>query len=439
MECANSGSILNCGKTISVGVIASLSLWAAVCFAQTAPSGTSCQSPNNTSASANYGGGNSGNALPGNVSKMPIRSLLYRGSQTRIYVRYMPWFGDAHHRDVGYRSDDQQQVGRQVADMISRGIQGAIVDWYGPESGSKNQSAILLIKEAEHQGLEFAISEDAGAIQDCAKRGCDPTQKLLADLTYAEQHFEASPAYVRFEGRPAVFFFGLEKFPIDWRRVRRSLPMNPLLFFRNSGTFSNPDADGAYAWIAPEAATSSDPLSLQYLDRFYSKAQQSDKIAMGSAYKGFNDADASWGKGRTIDQQCGETWLTTFAEAGHFYSAHHQLPALIVPTWNDYEEGTEIETGIDNCVSVQATISGDEFSWNIRGRENTIDHYVIRAEQQSQWTDVKELPAGSHTVKLASLGLQPETSALCVQAVGRASLLNHVSDPVPYSAPKNPR
>lgn len=32
--------------------------------------------------------------------------------------------------------------------------------------------------------------------------------------------------------------------------------------------------------------------------------------------------------------------LATFAEAGHFYSAAHQLPALIIPTWNDYEEGT---------------------------------------------------------------------------------------------------
>jgi len=115
----------------------------------------SCENVNNTSTSPRFRGGNNGNAPPGNVSKMPIRSLLYRGSQTRLYTRYMPWFGDSlgdqHHRDVGYRSDDAQQIARQVADMISRGLQGAIVDWYGPDSGLKNQSTILLMKEAERE------------------------------------------------------------------------------------------------------------------------------------------------------------------------------------------------------------------------------------------------------------------------------------------------
>jgi hypothetical protein len=347
----------------------------------------------------------------------------------------MPWFGDEHHRDVGYRSDDRQQVSRQVADMISRGIQGAIADWYGPEANLKNQSVILLMKEAEVQGnFEFAVSEDAGSIRDCEKRGCNPTEKLISDLNYAAQHFEESPAYLHFDGRPAVFFFGLEKFSIDWRRVRHALPLNPLFFFRNSGTFANPDADGAYAWIAPETAGSGDPMALQYLDRFYSKAQNAGKIVMGSAYKGFNDADASWGKGRTIDQQCGQTWLTTFAEAGRFYSDRHQLPALIIPTWNDYEEGTEIETGIDNCVSLRAAIEGSQLSWSVSGRDDTIDHYAILAENQSHWENVTNVPAQSHSVKLQDLSLRPETSSLCVEAVGKASLLNHFSGPLRYSA-----
>jgi hypothetical protein len=150
---------------------------------------------------------------------------------------------------------------------------------------------------------------------------------------------------------------------------------------------------------------------------------------MGSAYKGFNDSDASWGKSRRIDQQCGQTWLTTFAEAGRFYSAHHQLLALIIPTWNDYEEGAEIETGIDNCVNVKALIKDERLTWTIAGSENTIDHYTILAQQASQWINVADLPAGSKAVKLTDLHLQPETRALCVQAAGKASMLNHSSGP----------
>jgi hypothetical protein len=125
-----------------------------------------------------------------------------------------------------------------------------------------------------------------------------------------------------------------------------------------------------------------DPMALQYLERFYSKAQQSSKIAVGSAYKGFDDADASWGKGRVIDQRCGQTWLSTFAVVGRFYSASHQLPALIIPTWNDYEEGTEIETGIDNCVEVKASIrDGKTLVWNISGRKNSHRSHFCSAEK----------------------------------------------------------
>jgi hypothetical protein len=89
--------------------------------------------------------------------------------------------------------------------------------------------------------------------------------------------------------------------------------LNPLFFFRNSGTFSNPDADGAYSWIAPETATSADPMGLQYLERFYSKAQHSDKITMARPTKASTTPTPVGGKGRRIDQQCRQTWLTTFA------------------------------------------------------------------------------------------------------------------------------
>jgi hypothetical protein len=341
----------------------------------------------------------------------------------------MPWFGDPHHRDIGYRSNDAEQVSRQVADMISRGIQGAIVDWYGPHSGAKNDSTILLMKEAERQGLQFAISEDAGALSDC-KQGCDVTGHLISDLQYVADRFEFSPAYVVFDGKPAVFFFGLEKYSIDWRRVKASLRPKPLFFFRNSGAFSDPDADGAYAWIAPETANPGDPMAMKYLERFYSKAQNSNKIAMGSAYKGFDDAEASWGKGRVIDQQCGHTWLSTFAEASRFYSAGHQLPAVIIPTWNDYEEGTEIETGIDNCVSLQGHLSADTLAWSVSGPENTIDHYVVLVQRGSEWTEAAEVRSGSHSIPLSELHLSAKPAAFCIEAVGKASILNHFSGPI---------
>jgi hypothetical protein len=88
-------------------------------------------SHSNTSADPDFKGMFNGNAPAGPVSKQPVRSLLYAGAETKIYARLMPFFGAKGHVDVGYDSADPEKVQRQVEDMISRGIDGAILDWYG--------------------------------------------------------------------------------------------------------------------------------------------------------------------------------------------------------------------------------------------------------------------------------------------------------------------
>ena len=77
-------------------------------------------------------------------------------------------------------------------------------------------------------------------------------------------------------------------------------------------------------------------------------------------------------------------------------------------TWNDYEEGTEIESGIDNCFSLQPSVTGNSFAWSIAGDESTVDHYTVYASTDGQnLADVKDLPAGTHSVDLCSLALPP--------------------------------
>jgi hypothetical protein len=71
--------------------------------------------------------------------------------------------------------------------------------------------------------------------------------------------------------------------------------------------------------------------------------------------------------------------------------------------------------------------------WTMDGRENTIDHYGILVREENQWKELTEVPPGSHSVPLPELDLPPEVRALCVQAVGKASFLNHVSGPVEIS------
>src|SRR6185312_14735016 len=193
------------------------------------------ETANNTSAADTFALQTNGNLGAGNVSKAPLRSLLYSGSTTKLYVTWLPWFGRSDHMNVGYRSDDPAQVHRQVEDMISRGIDGAIADWSGPDVASIETATQLLKTEAEaHAGhFEFSIMEDASALGTAATaNGCDVTDQLISDLSYIASHYASSPAYMRWNGRPVIFFFGVDGFYIDWPRVLSTIPGNPLLIFQ---------------------------------------------------------------------------------------------------------------------------------------------------------------------------------------------------------------
>src|SRR5437868_6477180 len=85
----------------------------------------------NTSASPSFRGFDNGDIAPANVSKVSFRELLPPGSVGMVLAQYQPWFGSRDHKNVGYRTDDPAQVRRQVDDMMSRGIDGVVLAWYG--------------------------------------------------------------------------------------------------------------------------------------------------------------------------------------------------------------------------------------------------------------------------------------------------------------------
>jgi hypothetical protein len=387
---------------------------------------------NNTSAASSFTTLTDGDAAPVNISKVPTRTLLYSSATTAIYAHFMAWFGGTNHMNVGYSSDDTTQVHKQISDMLSRGIQGMIIDWYGTTHTRENTTSIYVMKDAETRGgaFVFAIMEDGGQWQTCST--ClSITQQVINDLNYVYSTFEVSSAYMRVGSRPVIFFFNTNS-SIDWNSVTAGVKGNPMLIFRNSGGFTYGPTSGAYSWVG--GATSTDPMGIGYLDNFYKVGiSHPAEYAFGSAYKGFNDTLASWGKNRIVNQQCGQTWLSTFSDAGKHYGISDQLDTFQLVTWNDYEEGTEIETGIDNCVSISASVSGSLLNWSITGQENTLDHYTPFISLDGvNLMPLPDVATGTHSLDLSMLALAPNTYTLYVKAVGRPGLLNHMSAAVSY-------
>jgi hypothetical protein len=402
---------------------------------------------NNTSASS-FPQHDNGNVVAGNVSKLDSHTLLYPGATTSVYAHFQPWFcmpGSGSpvqrcngHILTGYNSNDATTVSNQVTDMISRGIQGVIIDWYGSRAAIENGTALKMMAEGQSRSpvFQFAIMEDKGAAQNCMNAtGQSETQCVISDLNYVASTYYPSPAYMQKGGRPVVFFFIDASDPVDWNQVRSGVSGNPLFVFEDN--FSRTQANGAFSWVKPGID------NVGYLDGFYGNARAaSGEHAFGSSSKGFNDKYATWGSNRFLDQQCGTTWLQLAAQvSASGYSSSSQLESFGLVTWNDYDEGTEIESGIDNCLSVSASISGNTLSWSLAGsgQESTIDRYRVWSTPASDGQNLtlqREITAGgAHSLDLTTLALTSGTTyTIYVQAVGKPTILNHMANGVGYTA-----
>ncbi len=352
-----------------------------------------------------------GNPASGQLSPLTLQQSYSMGGQTTVLAAMVGWFGSPKHANIGYRSDDPAQVAGQLQAMQMRGIGGVTIAWYGnADTGVSGRTPSLVMRQAERMsGFSFALRVNEGLLRWYAK-GRPPTAALIEQLRAAQPFFR-SPAYLKIDGRPVVFFFGFESFGIDWIQVKAALPGNPLFLFRNSKGFDVPGSDGAFAWGPANG--------LSYLQYFYrSAARAPQKIAVGDLHKGFNDSAASWGKNRSVDQRCGGTFLDTVR------ALPPDLPFVQLLTWDDYEEGTELETGIDNCVRIDLQqADGGGLRWSVTGNESAVDHYEVQVSQDGTgFTTVGRLNTSEHAYSSA-LGKQVR-----VVAVGKALFLDQVSN-----------
>ncbi len=422
VACGSGSNSAQSGQSNSTGSASSATPAASTPTSTTLAAETS----NNTSASSSFPGWTDGNIAPTNVSKVDVHNLLYSGTNSKVYAHLMPWFGDSSHKDIGYTSWSASQVALQVNDMISRGINGMVIDWYGPNNVNLNTATQLIFQEAvKHPGFEVAVMLDAGGVTG------DPTTSVVAALNYIRTTYQTSPAYMFKGGRPVDPFFGVETLAVNWATVQASVPGNPIYVFENASGFTLTPSDGAFAWVG--AFDNPDDWGQSYLDSFYTTAiSHPTEHTFASTKKGFNDTMAAWTMDRIINQNCGSTWLNTFKQINNYYSQTNQLESLQLVTWNDYEEGTEIETGIDNCLSIsQPSVNGSTVSWSVvpsssLASVDTIDHFAVYAT-----TDGSNLTLVANnipnTATSASLSSTPSGAKYYVKAVGINSVVNHLS------------
>jgi hypothetical protein len=302
----------------------------------------------------------------------------------------MAWFGlESHTMPPPYVSTDTLVISGHVGLARQRGIDGFVVDWYGPGgAGPDDDFAFIdlatrrLFRQAElHGDFAVALMYDEGAVgaqcspieTTCSGGGaattCDDctgiTAQVQDDLTYAANHYLTSTAYLTHDGKPMLFVFPKEPdYCIDWAAVKDTLAItlgleillidkdpNPTLGYCEPPTRED-SFDGFFAWIVPGQSpactgTTVPFQDLVYLDWFSGTMRSpayASSLTVGAVWPGFS-CSASWCEGRCIHYRSGQTWWDTWEKMIRLAP-----PFVQIVTWNDFEEGTDVEWGLRECL-----------------------------------------------------------------------------------------
>ena len=293
-----------------------------------------------------------------------------------VLVHVMPWFEskpvsghwgwhwtmgktDADHSELAihqrptlgaYDSSDPAVIATQVALMKASGVDGAIIDWNGPDGFADyemiHRNTGLLIAELKKAGLKFAVCvEDNPGHRFMQERKLTREQavaKVAASFSWVDQHWLNDPAYVRLSGRPVLFLFGPQFLSeAEWSGIRTELKSDPLTFALPHLS-RRPGIDGAFAWVpvSQGKAVTTETWTKELSD-LYARETKDRRLFAAVTFPGYRDFYAQAGVGKSygsIDYREGLTFSESFDQA-----LKSGAPIVQVATWNDYGEGTGIE------------------------------------------------------------------------------------------------
>ncbi len=274
----------------------------------------------------------------------------------KVLADYQPWFGDPAHIKVGYSTQDPVVLRKQIQQAKDMGIYAFAVDWYGQRHPFLDRSYALLQQVASQNHFHVCLMYDEtqeynGHATDEALDAFDEAYK-----NYIGPNAPGHEAYLTYQDRPVIFIFP-KRGHTDWNHVREVVngwDKPPILIYKDNPPDPYANAfDGEYAWVHPGPKgwqADGSEWGEQYLKSFYEKMRDKhpNQIAVGTVWPGFDDTKASWSLNRHIDRRCGKTFQDTL-QLFRQYDVEHPMPFMMIATWNDYEEGTQIENGIAHC------------------------------------------------------------------------------------------
>ena len=377
---------------------------------------------------------------PGHVSAVDVHTLVPSRPTLRWFAHVVPWFkaGGGNHVDIGVDNDTDAWAHAMIDDARRRGFDGVIVDWYGQTSYENSVTLRMqrYVATLPPKSFSLAIMMDKG-IANLSEA------TLENEIRYVQQQYFPDPAYEREGGKPILMFFGVDGAlgGAAMAQAKAATGGDMVWVTQGASTLANAWVDQSFDWahVYHDGIAAADPHNLAGVTSYYSAVASSPKKAFGSMSAGFNGTltkSVAWSKGKALPRDegaCLVDWSRTIDKV---------IPANVTRmqwvTWNDWEEGSQVESGVENDVAVTASVAGTSLRWTVTsgtGDESTIDHYAVYASRDGvHAARIATVAPGIHALDLGTSACVDRATSwrLEVVAVGKACVRDHASALVTY-------
>lgn len=233
-----------------------------------------------------------------------------------------------------YNSTDPSVIARQVDQARGAGIDAFVASWYGPDGGVNNQTQsnfLKLLDIAAGRGFHAAVDFETYS------PFFGDTGAVVSALKYAIGTLAAQPAYLRYGGKPVIFFWANNRYtPDQWAAIRAQVDPNHQTLWIAEGVTTQwlSVFDGLHlynvAWSSNFAATAS---------RFAGLTRGLGKVWVATAMPGWDDTRVPGRVGAYVkDRADGQFYRASFSGA-----AASNPDMLIITSFNEWMEGSQIE------------------------------------------------------------------------------------------------
>jgi hypothetical protein len=278
-------------------------------------------------------------------SSPPARA---EGGERLVLAFYYAWF-DEHSWGPNkvpdqpaqpYVSRDRATMARQIDQAKAAGIDALLVSWYGPTTNNNQTETNLRAMLDETAARGFRLGVDFEATSPFYRNAGDVQAALKTLIATHAQH----PAYLRWNGKPVIFFWRQQRFNTGtWAAIRAAVDPNHETIWIEEGVDVSPlsvfDGHHLYSvtWNPPtDMAYTANKFARRVRD--YAARAGTPKVYVATVMPGYDDRKTGRGNAFAVGRENGayyaRSWQAAIGSAPDW---------IVITSFNEWPEGTYIE------------------------------------------------------------------------------------------------